>query len=411
MRELNRALEESVRLREEVDRISRHDLKTPISSIVGIPRLLRDSGRLSREDGELLAMVEQAGYRLLGLVNLSLDLFRMEQGSYSFSPGAVDLQEVLGNVVRDLRPQADSLRVALRIEGPRVHARAETLLCYSMFANLVKNALEASPTGGTVTLSLSRSGDEVSGEVRVRVHNAGMVPAAVRARFFDKYSSAGKRGGTGLGTYSARLMARTQRGDIEMQTSEADGTVLTVHLHAAPAPAPREAGAAPMREPAPEPPKSLSVLVVDDDEYTRVVVQRFLPSGTRSATAANGREALRRALAEFARTPQAADPVRVDRDLEAAIPGFLESRRELAGELATALEAGEAERARSIAHKLSGSLALYGFRWAAAQGKMIERRAKARALEGLAAEVAELRRHLAGVKLSFTKEGIGEEQP
>ncbi|MEW6688329.1 MAG: PAS domain S-box protein [Pseudomonadota bacterium] len=473
LRELNRALEESVRLREEVDRMSRHDLKTPISSIVGIPRLLRDSGRLSGEDAELLAMVEQAGYRLLGMVNLSLDLFRMEQGTYPFSPAAVDLLEVAGNVVRDLRPQADSLRVALNMEGPRVHARAETLLCYSMLANLVKNALEASPSGGVVRIGLEKSAETAF----VRVHNEGVVPEAVRARFFDKYSSAGKRGGTGLGTYSARLMARTQQGEIEMQTSEAAGTTLTVRLHAAAAPAPREAGAAFAAEPAPaaEPPRSLAVLVVDDDEYTRLVVRRFLPAGTRSTTAANGREALdaaiadppdaivmdldmpvlggieaairirewereagrarcalvamsshddaatrkrcleagfdayldkpvspealHRALAEFARAPAARDPVRVDRELEAALPGFLDSRRALATELAAALEAGEAERARAIAHKLAGSLALYGFRWAAAQGRMIERRARTRALEGLTEEVEALRRHLAAVEV------------
>src|SRR5262249_19690112 len=110
-------------------------------------------------------------------------------------------------------------------------------------------------------------------------------------------------------------------------------------------------------------------------------------------------EALRRALAEFARAPLAADPVRVDGDLQSALPGFLESRRTLAGELAAALEAGDAEEARRIAHKLAGSLALYGFRWAAGQGKMIERRARARALEGLADEVAALRRHLDEVKV------------
>src|SRR5262249_31795915 len=146
-----------------------------------------------KEDSELLAMVEQAGYRLLGMVNLSLDLFRMEQGTYPFSPGAVDLREVLANVVRDLRPQADSLRVAMKIEGPRVHARGETLLCYSMLANLVKNALEASRSDGVVEVRVEESEDMAL----VRVHNGGAVPEAVRARFFEKYSSAGKRGGTG----------------------------------------------------------------------------------------------------------------------------------------------------------------------------------------------------------------------
>src|SRR6185503_13793030 len=275
LREMNLALEESVRLREEVDRIGRHDLKTPLNSIIGIPRLLRDSGRLAAEDAELLAFVEQAGYRLLHMVNLSLDMFQMERGNYPFTPKAVDLNEVLGKVARDVAAHARSKRVAIRVEGPALHAQGEELLCYSMFANLVKNAVEASGEGGAVTVRVS----EDDAGVAVAIHNLGAVPQAVRARFFDKYSTSGKQGGSGLGTYSARLMARTQQGEIEMETSEGAGTTLRVRLMKAAAPlqdlaqegrekheaapvGPALAPGAPLRE--------LSVLVVDDDEYTRV---------------------------------------------------------------------------------------------------------------------------------------------
>jgi signal transduction histidine kinase len=48
--------------------------------------------------------------------------------------------------------------------------------------------------------------------------------------FFEKYTTLGKRGGTGLGTYSARLMARTMGGDVELDTSEPGATTVTVRL-------------------------------------------------------------------------------------------------------------------------------------------------------------------------------------
>ncbi len=483
LREMNLALEESVRLREEVDRISRHDLKTPLGSIIGIPRLLRDSGRLSSEDGELLGFVEQAGYRLLNMVNLSLDMFRMEQGTYPLTPKAVDLREVLRKVARDVDGHARPRRIALRIEGPQLYALGEELLCYSMFANLVKNAIEASPEGGTVTLTVAAAGNEV----RVGVHNAGAVPEAVRARFFDKYSTAGKQGGTGLGTYSARLMARTQRGDIEMQTGASAGTLLSVRLAAAAAPESHSesvsAGQTTAGQHEAAPPRPLSVLVVDDDEYTRVFIGRFLPGTPRLAQAANGREALERTMAELpeviimdidmpvmggleaatrirewerregrarcamiamsshdgadirarslaagfdryvekpvspeelrralADCAAARDVILVDPDLKEALPGFLESRREMAAELARAVAAGAAEPVRALAHKLAGSLALYGFHWAAGQGKMIERRARENALAGLADEVAALRRHLDGVTVGFEEKKRAEER-
>jgi two-component system, sensor histidine kinase and response regulator len=219
----NEALLENARLREEVERISRHDLKTPLGSIIAVPRLLREQKRLTPEDDELLTIVERAGYRILSMVNLSLDLFKMEQGSYQFTPRAVDLADVVNKVAADLRSHAASRNITFSVQVrrpadpdadvPQVFVWAEELLCYSATANLLKNALEASPDARAVTVSID--GPRRIGEsVLMRIHNHGTVPEAVRSRFFDKYTSAGKSGGSGLGTYSAQLMTRAQNGEI-----------------------------------------------------------------------------------------------------------------------------------------------------------------------------------------------------
>ncbi|MBF0582858.1 MAG: sensor histidine kinase, partial [Magnetococcales bacterium] len=100
-------------------------------------------------------------------------------------------------------------------------------LCYTLFANLCKNALEASGTGQTVTIAL-RNGD--NGMATIAIHNHGAVPEAIRETFFEKYVTHGKRGGTGLGTYSSRLMAETQQGQIALHSSELEGTTITVTL-------------------------------------------------------------------------------------------------------------------------------------------------------------------------------------
>ena len=91
-------------LREEVERMSRHDLKTPLNSVIAVSRLLRQSAKLSREDEELLSIVERAGYRILSMVNLSLDIFKMEQGTYQFRAQAVDLSEVAPSRRRPREP-------------------------------------------------------------------------------------------------------------------------------------------------------------------------------------------------------------------------------------------------------------------------------------------------------------------
>ncbi len=102
----------------------------------------------------------------------------------------------------------------------------EEFLIEDMLMNLVRNAVEASPSDSDVTVVLDIKCDEV----RIDVHNKGVVPEAIRDRFFDKYVSAGKAHGTGLGTYSARLIAKAHGGHIEFTSSENEGTTVTIVL-------------------------------------------------------------------------------------------------------------------------------------------------------------------------------------
>lgn len=337
----NETLKENVRLREEVERIGRHDLKTPLNSIVAVPRLLREERKLGPEADELLGIVERAGYRILSMVNLSLDLYKMEQGSYIFRPDAVDLAELLHKVMADVRSHAASKEVRLELQAWQApYAWAEELLCYSLLANLLKNAVEASPEGALVSMVVEAAGDDA---VQVRIHNQGAVPLPIRATFFTKYATLGKASGTGLGTYSARLMARVQDGDVAMQSTEATGTTLTVRLKRAPEGkvpvtlrhAMEHRSAQPVRLAALPP---LQVLLVDDDEYNLLIVRRFLPTPPFTVeTAINGRVALARAERSW--------PQLVFMDLDMPVMGGMEA----VGKLRALEAAREAPRCAMVA--------------------------------------------------------------
>lgn len=480
----NKALREAFRMRDEVEQIARHDLKTPLASIASVPRLLREGRRLDAREAELVGMVERAALRVLSMVNLSLDLYRMEEGTYRLRAQAVDLAALVRAVGRELLAHADSKHLQLRLDLPAkpLYAQGEELLCYSTVANLLKNALEASPDGAEVRVELRRAQQAGGDCVQLAIHNEGEVPAQVRGQFFEKYATYGKPGGTGLGAYSARLMARVQRGDLEM-ASGPGGTALTLRLPlwqaAAPAhdpgtssrPSPLDTG------PLPE----LSVLVVDDDEYNIIVLKSLLPSPPlKVRTAVNGRAALQcvrderpdvifldvempvmggieacgaiRVLQrergqrpstiaafsaheddvtrqrcldagfdlymakpasreEVAAVLRGEDPagaphveappeengtVLVDPDLMPLMPEFLTSRRDLAHELVAAATQGARETVRATAHKLAGSLAMYGFAEAsrvslevedAASGDLAELRAKCEELLAILASV------------------------
>jgi PAS domain S-box-containing protein len=480
-REQEEALRANVRLREDVERMSRHDLKTPLSTVIAMSRLLRENSTQAPEDAELIDTIERAGYRILNMVNLSLDMFRMENGTYQFNPQPVDVAEVVRKVAADLESQAASKNIDVRVRANNASAasnpmmaQADELLCYSMFANLVKNAIEAAPEGGAVTVLLTKEGDAVV----VDIHNRGAVPEALRGRFFQKYATAGKTAGLGLGAYSAHLMARVQHGELKLRSSEAEGTTLTARLNAAeglqaraPADGATKAEALALARGALP---ALHVLVVDDDEFNRLVLRRYLPTPPLTiAIAVNGRAALEaaerqwpdvvlldlempvmdgytaavklreaeragerkrckivaissnddpaimeRALAagcddylvkpapretlwrllagmpfEDAPRVEAAhsDPVLVDAELRDSLPAFLESRRQALDEMPLALTAGDRARFKRLAHRLAGSLPLYGLLWGSEQCYRLE-------AEALAGDAVELRARAVAVR-------------
>lgn len=292
--EKNDALNRSIRSREDVERIARHDLKTPLGSIVAAPALLR--GHLTPVENErVLNMIESAARRALDMVNLSLDLYKVESGSYVFRPKDVDLTQLVRAVVLDLTAHAGSKSIEMIIpeDIPHVMVEANESFCYSIVANLTKNAIEAAPEGSVVRLF-------IEGEPRaiLRIQNEGAVPDSLRATFFDKYSTDGKEEGTGLGTYSAHMLARAQGGRLTMESSD-ERTTLNFELkRSSAAPAAQQNGlpntdTPPEAASAHQNSQAQRVLVVDDDQLSLMLMNGLLRhENIALETAVNGHQAL-----------------------------------------------------------------------------------------------------------------------
>jgi len=226
------------RLRDDVQRMMRHDLKSPLIGIIGLTGLLLKSKNLTDKQDSAARMIQELGERMLGFIDRTRDLFQMEQGSYTLKPQEVNIFSVLQRIKKTLKPLAlkRNTDFVFTIYGQPTHLRGEyIILCEEalveiMFANLIKNAIEASPEGGTIRVSIDtveRSGQSFHS---IDIHNAGVVPTEICENFFKPYTTSGKDGGTGLGTHNALLVARTHKGDIRFTTSEDEGTHVTVHL-------------------------------------------------------------------------------------------------------------------------------------------------------------------------------------
>lgn len=220
-------------LRTDVESVVRHDLKSPLGSVQNAMELLELLGPLTAEQTQVLAEVRILAKRMQDLISLSLDLHAMEAGAFTPVLGPVDVCEVVEAQRAELRHlvEGKGLRLHLVSDCPQepFYVNGERRLLDAVFSNLLKNAAEASPEGSEITVRLENEGPLME----VFIRNKGEVPKAIRERFFEKYATAGKPHGTGLGTYSARLMVRTMGGTLSLNTEEPGATTVILRLPAA----------------------------------------------------------------------------------------------------------------------------------------------------------------------------------
>ncbi len=227
------AMMESARLREDVERITRHDMRAPLAGIVGLAQSIREREALSPDElRDCLRAIEESALQALDMVNLSAEIYRIETGTYRLDPQPIGLDGILERVIELARAAHRDRRIAIHHVPAAIDATGDAMLCHSIFHNLLHNACEASPEGGSVDVAVSSCGD---GSVCVSISNAGAVPHEIRERFFNKFVTHGKQGGSGIGTYSARLLANAQEGDIALAVDdEKDCTTVTVTLPGTP---------------------------------------------------------------------------------------------------------------------------------------------------------------------------------
>lgn len=228
------------RLRNKVHGMMRHDLKSPLMGIGGLTRTLLKDNSISEKRFKTVKMILALSERMLQFIDRTRDIFQIEEGKYTLKPQEVNLFSILKRLETELGPLALKRGINFRyaIFGRNTNLDAEYIimgeekLLEIMFANLIKNAIEASPEGNNVDISIEAM--KKTGRVfhLIHIHNLGAVPLDIQKNFFEPYTTSGKEDGTGLGTHSALLIAQAHEGDIHFTTSEVDGTQVTISLPA-----------------------------------------------------------------------------------------------------------------------------------------------------------------------------------
>lgn len=223
---------EMERLKEEVAQMSRHDVKAPLAGVVGILQALQRDELLNNRQIAQLRTAENAAMQSINMINLTSELFNIESGNFKLNAKNIDIESLLRSIVELAREffANKQLSIVLDSDMPMNEkfppAFADDLLCYSIFNNLIKNACEAAPNKSRIMVFM-----RMQNPLLIEISNRGVIPVEIREHFFDKYVTQGKKSGTGIGTYSAKLLVEAQMGAISFSVSDEDqSTTLQVAL-------------------------------------------------------------------------------------------------------------------------------------------------------------------------------------
>lgn len=216
-------LKESVKLREDIEKVTQHDLKGPLSSILFEVENLADKNKS--------LAIKDAVNKVISMINRSLDIFKIEQGTYKLKAEHTDLSPIVTDAVNACSISAKDKDVSLQTEGFQRSnlAMVEPLLCLSIFNNLIKNAVEASKSNSVIEIKLYQQNSTIV----FSVLNDGAIPKTLRDTLFEKFTTSSTSQGSGIGTYSAKLLTEIQNGKITFEILDEKSTLFTVELPAA----------------------------------------------------------------------------------------------------------------------------------------------------------------------------------
>ena len=207
-----------------------HELRTPLTVIKGNVDLMR---RMKSFDAESLDSIDQEAGRLTRLVTDLLLLAKAEAGSLPLTKSAVELDTLLMEVFTEMRVLAANKVQVKLTEIDQLQVSGERDRLKQVLLNLVANAIQYTPAGGDVFLSLGRSGDNA--KLIVRDTGPG-IPAEDLPYIFERFFRAEKsrtRSGTagfGLGLSIAHWIVEQHGGKIEVSSREGLGTTFAVWL-------------------------------------------------------------------------------------------------------------------------------------------------------------------------------------
>jgi PAS domain S-box-containing protein len=230
------SLQEAVREREAFVSIASHELKTPLTGLLGHAQLmLRRAGRSeslpSRAQQSLNTIISQAE-RLQTMINSLLDVSRVQTGQLTIERVPVDLAVVARHIVDEQALTLSKHTIALTRPDAPVIVVGDEMRLAQVFTNLLNNAIKYSPAGGSIEVRITVDSERA----HVAIADPGVgIPATMLPSLFQRFfrvqdQTTVHAGGLGIGLYVVKEIVSQHGGTVSVESVEGVGSTFTVHL-------------------------------------------------------------------------------------------------------------------------------------------------------------------------------------
>lgn len=219
-----------------------HELRTPLAAIrATVESTIRLEPLSENEAKETLKTVERQNYRLSELVKDLLLLSRMDQATVSLSKKSCCLNDLINDTHEELAAMGLNAEIFLKTEirgTEPIYIIANEEQIYRVIFNLVINAIQYTPPGGQIILSLESRHQQAI----IQVQDTGIgIPLNEQNRIFDRFyrvhsDRSRKTGGSGLGLAIVKAIIQAHRGSIEVESQPESGSTFTVRFPLKPTP-------------------------------------------------------------------------------------------------------------------------------------------------------------------------------
>ncbi len=225
-------------LRQDLTRMMIHDLRSPLTSILGSLQLL-EMTLVDEYNKHAVRIALSSSNRLLDLINSLLDISKMEAGQMPLKRQSLKWSKVAHEAVERVRSLATNEKIEIQTQLapdlPTIYADESILM--RVLTNLLDNAIKFAPEGTIVALSVVQPASTNGLETLCQVQDSGPgIPNEYHQQIFNKFfqvpDNAGRRKGTGLGLAFCRLAVESHGGHIWVESAPGQGSTFAFVLPA-----------------------------------------------------------------------------------------------------------------------------------------------------------------------------------